>query len=187
MATTLVVLALALRRDAAEDRDAAALSRHQAALDRAASSRDQLTGALQRSSGWTSLQREIDRCRRGDGRLVVGFIDVDGLKAVNDTRGHVAGDRLLQAVVRSLRGSLRSYDVIVRFGGDEFVYSLAGADLSAAHQRFERVQAYLAESLDGGSVSAGFAVLGPEDTLEAIVTRADADLYRRRAAKVAAR
>ena len=168
------------RAAALADRNRAALHRHQAALERAAAMTDDVTGALVRRHGRVALQHEIDRCRRGDGRLVMGFIDVDGLKRVNDANGHAAGDALLREAVSCLRASLRSYDVIVRYGGDEFVYSLAGATLSAAPSRSARMAALLAERTGGATVSVGLAELRPDDTLDSILRRADADLYRQR-------
>jgi len=67
------------------------------------------------------VSHEIDRARRSDGRFVVAFADVDRLKIVNDQEGHAAGDRVLQAVVSAIRTRLRSFDPIIRYGGDEFV------------------------------------------------------------------
>ena len=181
MAALLWHEAAMLRSEAARDRQRAALLRHQAALDRAAASRDDLTGALTRRAGRLALQHEIDRCRRSKTGLVLGFVDVDGLKKVNDVRGHLAGDALVAEVAGRLRASLRSYDVVMRFGGDEFVYSFADATLSDALHRFDAMRATLAH-LNGDSVSGGFAELGPNDTLTELIERADADLYRRRAA-----
>jgi diguanylate cyclase (GGDEF)-like protein len=166
------------RQAAAEDRRLAELLRQQASLDRTAASVDELTGALRRSSGFAALEQEIDRCQRANGRLVIGFVDVDGLKHVNDIYGHQAGDSLLRAVVTQLKSTLRSYDVVVRFGGDEFIYSLADAELGAAVDRFGRMQASLAHF--HASASAGFAELREDDTLEMLIARADADLYDRR-------
>ena len=70
---------------------------------------------------------------------MVAFIDVDGLKAVNDERGHADGDELLRGVVQCVKRNLRPYDFIVRFGGDEFVCVLCGQNLSGLHERFARV------------------------------------------------
>jgi diguanylate cyclase (GGDEF)-like protein len=179
MAALLWHEAATMREEAARDRRAAALLRHQAALDRAAASTDVLTGALNRRAGLVALQNEIDRCRREDTHLVLGFVDVDGLKQVNDGRGHLAGDELLAEVANGLRASVRSYDVIMRFGGDEFVYSFAGASLDDALQRFSAMRTTLAH-LNGDSVSAGFAELVADDTLEGLIGRADDDLNRRR-------
>ena len=61
---------------------------------------------------------------------MVAFIDVDGLKAVNDRRGHADGDELLRGVVQCVKRNLRPYDFIMRFGGDEFVCVLCGQNLS---------------------------------------------------------
>jgi diguanylate cyclase (GGDEF)-like protein len=170
-------LSAQLRAAATADRDRAALLLHRAALERAASRTDDVTGALERGHGMITLEQEIERCRRGNGRLVVGFVDVDGLKEVNDTRGHLAGDQLLRSVVVALKGSLRSYDVVVRFGGDEFVYSLSGVTLVAAKRRFQKMADTLAETTGGRTVSVGFAELAAADTLATVIARADADLY----------
>src|SRR5438132_6245992 len=83
---------------------------------------DDLTGALRRGTGLAMLQRELDRARRVRGRgTIVAFIDVDGLKRLNDTDGHSAGDQLLRDVVAAIRERVRSYDLVIRYGGDEFV------------------------------------------------------------------
>jgi predicted signal transduction protein with EAL and GGDEF domain len=105
------------RLAAANDRRQAALERQAAARERALADYDELSGALRRGAGLLALQHEIDRCPSTGEPLVLGFLDVDGLKSVNDTQGHAAGDSLLRHVVGSLRASLRSYDIVVRFGG----------------------------------------------------------------------
>jgi diguanylate cyclase (GGDEF)-like protein len=169
-----------LRAAAAADRDKAALMLHAASLERVKVRTDDVTGALTRSHGLAAMEQELVRSRRGNGRLVVGFVDVDGLKEVNDAEGHAAGDRLLRAVVDTLKGSLRSYDLVVRFGGDEFVYTVSGVRRSAAMARFEKMAAVLAESTGGRSVSVGLAELGPHDTVASVIHQADADLYLRR-------
>ena len=86
---------------------------------------DDLTGALRRSAGLAALQREIDRSRRVGGKgIAVIFLDVDRLKHVNDTEGHAAGDRVLVEVVAAIRKRVRSYDLVIRYGGDEFLCAL---------------------------------------------------------------
>jgi diguanylate cyclase (GGDEF)-like protein len=172
--------AAADRASAAGDRAAAARDREQAAIDLRHAYHDDLTGALRRDMGEVALQHEIDRARRGDGRLVLAFVDVDGLKAVNDREGHGAGDELLKAVVTAMRAKLRSFDPIVRYGGDEFVCALAAADAGDAGRRFAEIRATLAHDYDHAAISVGVAELEAGDTLADLVARGDAALYKAR-------
>jgi diguanylate cyclase (GGDEF)-like protein len=164
------------RRLAADDRRLAAHDRRRAARDREEAGLDGLTGALRRERGVLDLQREIDRARRSDGRLVLAFVDVDGLKAINDGYGHAAGDQLLRDVAAALLNGLRSYDLVVRHGGDEFVCALPGTNLDGAKRRFAEVATKLAEKNPRASVSTGLAELADPDTLEELTARADAAL-----------
>jgi diguanylate cyclase (GGDEF)-like protein len=168
--------AAADRTDAAADRERAARDREQALVDLHNADLDDLTGVQRRGVGSAALQQEIDRALRSDGRLIMAFVDVDGLKSVNDREGHAAGDALLQAVAAAIRSSLRSYDPIVRYGGDEFVCALSETDLAAARRRFEGIAETLAEAAESGSISVGLAPLRPDDSLEELVARADAAL-----------
>ncbi len=156
----------------------------------AEAARDDLTGALRRGVGTRLLQGEIDRVRRGNGRLVVAFIDCDDLKQVNDTEGHAAGDRLLQLVASTLRRRLRSYDLVIRYGGDEFVCVLSGAASDGARAKLALVSAELSTLLGRPIISAGLAELDGEDAEESaagLVARADADLYAARTTRRLAR
>jgi diguanylate cyclase (GGDEF)-like protein len=147
----------------------------------AAAAVDELTGALRRRAGLAALQREVDRARRFDDRkLVVAFLDLDALKAVNDRDGHAAGDALLRELAAALRRRLRAYDLVIRWGGDEFVCSLPQAGLEAARRALDEVRAGYA-SRTGCTFSVGLAELGAETDALELVARADADLSRRRA------
>ena len=168
------------RHDAARDRLDAAVDRLRTAAMLKRSHRDGLTGALLRDAGATHLQQELDRSQREGTALVLAFLDVDGLKTINDTRGHAAGDEALRAVGRALAQCLRSYDVIVRFGGDEFVCALPGLTRQEADARFDEVLSTLGQSCPGTTFSVGHSVAAAEDTVEQVLARADADLYRRR-------
>jgi diguanylate cyclase (GGDEF)-like protein len=167
------------RTQAADDREAAAADRMLSAQERAASSIDELTGAYRREAGTLALEREVNRALRTEKGLVVAFVDVDGLKATNDSLGHAAGDQRLHVAVATIRKHLRSYDLIVRFGGDEFVCALAELTVSKATERFEAAAADL-EAADLGSITVGLAELQPGDSLEDVIARADRDLYRTR-------
>ncbi len=181
----------ALRRRAALDRARAAADRERAARDRARAAEDreraehelqraqidELTGAYLRTPGRLVLQHEIDRSLRRDGRLVLAFLDVNALKSVNDSDGHDAGDRVLHAVVAAVRSALRSFDPIVRYGGDEFVCALSGTDEQDARGRFDHIRDTVSE-VHGPGCSVGLAVLETGDSLDGLISRADAALYR---------
>jgi diguanylate cyclase (GGDEF)-like protein len=184
-----------LDRDTAQaDRGAGASERTQAELDRTTSladrgasarerecaSVDALTGVYLRGAGFVELEREMARATRTRQSLVVAFVDVDHLKAVNDSRGHAAGDRMLLEVANSLTANLRSTDLIIRYGGDEFVCAIPGADMADTVVRLGLVNAVLAQVPEGGSVTAGLALLRPGDSPEVLVARADAALYHER-------
>jgi diguanylate cyclase (GGDEF)-like protein len=117
---------------------------------------------------------------------VLAFVDVDRLKATNDSLGHAAGDELLRHIADTIRANLRSYDLIVRFGGDEFVCGLAGLNMEQATKRFVLVNKDLAETQQA-SVTAGLAELQADDSLEDLVMRADEALYRERQQRPPAR
>jgi two-component system cell cycle response regulator len=165
------------RRLAAEDRASALAYRQQVrvALDQAHS--DGLTGAQRRDLGRITLQHEIERSRRSQEPFALAFVDVDGLKELNDRDGHAAGDALLQAVVAALRTGRRSYDPIVRVGGDEFLCGFTNTNLTASRRRIEEIRESLERSDAAASISVGLAMLGERDTLEKLIARADADMY----------
>lgn len=114
--------------------------------------------------------------------MVLGFLDVDGLKAVNDTHGHSAGDDLLRQVTKVVRARLRQFDLIVRYGGDEFLFSAVGLSLPEAVERMHEVDSALLRS-DNATITVGMTKAQTGDTLTAVIDRADAELYRQRELK----
>lgn len=179
--------AAADRQAAAQDREQGARDRKRALADREALARalavtenDVLTGARTRAAGLTDLAHELDRCRRTNGALIVVYIDIVGLKRVNDAEGHAAGDELLKCVVSLIRGHVRSYDLLIRVGGDEFVCAMSGMTLGEARQRFSVVSAALADSAGCGEIRTGFAEFTPEETGPELIARADSQLIHSR-------
>jgi diguanylate cyclase (GGDEF)-like protein len=169
--------AAADRASSAADRERAASDRRQAAIDRRYAGVDDLTGVLRRGTGEVVLQHELDRAQRTGRPLVLAMIDVDGLKTVNDRKGHTAGDALLRGVADAVTSSLRSYDITIRWGGDEFVCVLSDMSLADAERRFEDVKAALRAVQPEASVSAGLAERHGEERLADLIARADAALY----------
>jgi diguanylate cyclase (GGDEF)-like protein len=174
------------RQAAATDRTHALHDRVAAGTDRILSSRersehliDDLTGAHRRSAGLLELERETIRAHRTHQTFSLAFIDVDGLKSINDSMGHVSGDELLVNVVHTLRSRVRPYDLVVRYGGDEFLCGFLDMDLIEAERRIALVNGDLGVG-KAGHVTAGLAGMQEGDTLAILIRRADEDLYRRR-------
>jgi diguanylate cyclase (GGDEF)-like protein len=162
---------------------AEARRRLQAGLDRgellqalADAETDQLTGARARAAGLADLEHEIERARSTRRLLTLAYVDVVGLKAVNDTHGHGAGDALLARTAAAIRSHLRTYDLIVRHGGDEFLCVLSGATLRQARKRFSAIQTDLAADPEPCAIKIGFAELQPHETVTELIERADAQL-----------
>jgi diguanylate cyclase (GGDEF)-like protein len=191
------------REAAADGRAAAARDRLRAADDRVYASRassrevehadlDGLTGLYMRELGTLALEGELDRSRRSGDPFVLASVDIDGLKALNVAEGLAAGDALLQSVVGVLWSKLRSYDTIVRVAGDRFLCGLSNTEVGAARRRAEEMRVAVAE-LRGGSgvgpesVTVGLATLSSTDTLAELTTRANEDMYSRKARKVITR
>jgi diguanylate cyclase (GGDEF)-like protein len=154
--------------------------------------RDALTGVYSRAYLDQFLAREFDNSTRHKWPLSVAFADLDNFKNINENFGHQAGDRILQATARILRGNTRETDLIARYGGEEFVVVLPGSDEERALQAAERLREALQKHRfvhDGARIplSASFGVaIWPTDGKEpeALLAAADRSLY---AAKQAGR
>jgi GGDEF domain-containing protein len=136
-----------------------------------------LTGCANRRAFERDLDRELARCARAELDLSVVAIDLDGLKAVNDTAGHAAGDRQLVLLVDTLRKALRSMDGIYRLGGDEFGLVLPDTSSDDATVLIARAVRLGAPPFGWGTASYSSTGYGAVAELLAV---ADADLYARR-------
>jgi diguanylate cyclase (GGDEF)-like protein len=168
------------RKRAARDRELAARDREQAKRDRENAGTDELTGARRRGVGMEELEREIVRARRTGQSLVVAYVDVDGLKQVNDEHGHSAGDELLREVAEGLRHHMRSYDLLVRLGGDEFLCVLPGVTVDQARRRLDELGPELPAGPTVGSISIGLSELGDGEGAQELIERADRNLLAAR-------
>ncbi len=121
---------------------------------RAAAQTDSLTGLLNHGALQVRLREEIWRSRRSERPLSCLLMDLDDFKPVNDTQGHLVGDRVLERVAAALATEFRAYDGLGRMGGDEFVVVLAGVDEGGAVDAAERLRAVVTEA-SGSVVESG--------------------------------
>jgi diguanylate cyclase (GGDEF)-like protein len=140
---------------------------------------DALTGCLNHAAMHESLQREFERSARHGTALSLVILDLDDFKKVNETHGHLAGDEVLRRVGQALRASVRAYDVVARYGGDEFaIIAIEASEATAAElaeRALETIRRELA-SLGTGDVTAataGVAEWRPGDTPSTLIARAD--------------
>ena len=147
---------------------------------------DPLTGLFNRSQIYSTLDQEIRRTRRSARGFCILMIDLDGLKAVNDTFGHHHGDDVLRHLGTVIRRSIRTVDTAYRYGGDEFVVLLPETDIVGAFVVAEKIRAGTQElgmslGIEGidASVSIGL-VSHPEDgfTVEELMIAADRAMYQ---------
>jgi diguanylate cyclase (GGDEF)-like protein len=148
---------------------------------RAQADRDSLTGMLNRRAFMRELSSEIDRSLRYGRRFVLALCDLDDFKRINDTDGHPAGDRALEAVAALLEGTVRATDFAFRIGGDEFALLLPETDAAEAQDAVGRVVAALAGDdvlAHGLGISFGLALFPIHGkTPEELIRRADQALY----------
>ncbi len=161
---------------------AAAVSERRAveARLRELSVRDALTGLANYRELMEVLESEVRRSQRTERSFAILFLDVDGLKDINDRRGHLVGSRALCRVAEALRMTCRTVDTPARFGGDEFAVVLPETGEAAARQVAERFAQRLASDPEAPVVSASLGVaLYPRDgqTAEALLAFADRALY----------
>ena len=146
---------------------------------------DALTGLANRRCWDEQLARIVAFTVDGGGRTCVGIIDIDHFKSVNDLRSHQLGDEVLRIVAGMIRGHCREGDVCARYGGDEFVLCLAGANLDDALAVLERLRALVAHHPWSAlhpalavTVSVGVAEVAAGDTAASVMERVDVALYR---------
>ncbi len=112
---------------------------------RFAATHDFLTGLLNRAEILAALEREFSRSGREDKSTTVILADIDNFKRINDTLGHAAGDEVLKEVARRLKVDLRPYDVVGRYGGEEFLIILPGCNLNVGARRADEIRGLVAK------------------------------------------
>lgn len=152
---------------------------------------DELTGLPNRRRFFELAEREMERAQRYDEALAVVMLDLDHFKDVNDGHGHAAGDQVLRAVGDACRDVLRTNDIVGRLGGEEFAILLPATRLDGARQFAERLRQSIAACRIGlpgveltltATLGVAARELGETLCLDELLARADAALYRGKAA-----
>jgi two-component system cell cycle response regulator len=147
---------------------------------------DGLTGLLNRSATLEALRNELERAARQGTPICLMLVDFDHFKDINDTYGHAAGDAVLWEAARRMRTSVRAYDHVGRYGGEEFLFILPGCDTENARNQAERLKAFItSQPVELPSLAISFTIsIGTVvkynpvlKDLDSLVQAADASLY----------
>lgn len=151
---------------------------------------DPLTGANNRIGMLTRLREQQAMVKRKVQSCCIAMMDIDHFKAVNDTYGHMAGDRILATSVHYVMEHFRPYDNLFRYGGEEFLVCMQNTNAAVGYEAVERVRQGLAATpLDYGgehpiriTMSFGLTLLDPDVSVEQTIDRADKAMYAAKAA-----
>lgn len=161
------------------------LNRYHTRVEKMATT-DKLTGLFNRHAAMILLNRALARYRRSRQPISVLVIDIDHFKRINDRYGHGVGDEVLRRIAQILRSTLRESDVVVRWGGEEFLILLHECDLRQAQLLAEKLRQAVQQAAVCGAdrhvtISVGVASLAKDTSVEAWIERADAALYQAKA------
>jgi len=146
---------------------------------------DNLTGALRRDPFMLLFEKEMNQGKRSGVSFCIVMIDLDYFKKVNDSYGHLVGDKVLQKTALTISQELRTYDSLCRYGGEEFIVLLPDTTIDEAKLVIERirenVEQQIVQTVDGQkiqmTISAGITVVDSNNTLNSNIDLADKALY----------
>ncbi|MBN1568112.1 MAG: sensor domain-containing diguanylate cyclase [Acidobacteria bacterium] len=145
---------------------------------------DSLTGLANRRYLESIVRSRLEELRRNNWPFGILFIDIDNFKSINDKYGHEIGDQVIKMTSRTLDATSRAFDVVGRWGGEEFVAVIANAETNELFDVGERMRSLVEHSMLSApeylfvTVSVGGAQAVPDDTIESLVKRADDKLYQ---------
>ena len=152
---------------------------------RTLSETDSLTGLLNHTKSKERLQAELSRAKRNHEPLSFAMLDIDNFKSVNDTYGHPVGDRVIKSIAIMLKQCLRKYDVIGRYGGEEFVVILPNTDMTTAKKimdnlrvSFNQIDHHSNQDVFHCSFSCGIASFPELSDATTLNNQADKAMYR---------
>jgi diguanylate cyclase (GGDEF)-like protein len=142
---------------------------------------DTLTKVLNRRGLENYLKLVTPILKRNNQRMAIAFVDINGLKKVNDSKGHAAGDKIILHVAESLKKSIRSSDFVGRWGGDEFVVVLTGSmEKNATLKIVERINHFLGKKV---SVAIGIEYWKNDEDPASLIDRTDRAMYQAKKSK----
>ena len=146
---------------------------------------DPLTGVFNRRAILSQIEKELSRAKREDKKLSLSLLDIDHFKKVNDTYGHISGDKVLRECVKRIGSAMRMYDSLGRVGGEEFLVVIPGAQGKDACAIGERIRSVIGDKdilVNGSSIrvtiSQGLVTWDGNMSLDELVAKADQALYR---------
>ncbi len=143
---------------------------------------DSLTKIYNRSKYGEIVEREIERTKRFNLSLSIIIFDIDAFKRINDTYGHLNGDEVLKRLVALVQEEIRKIDILIRWGGDEFICILPGTKLEGAARLAERIRLsvknYEFTNMGKVTLSMGISQVTKGDTEDSLLKRADEALYK---------
>ncbi|MCK5679176.1 GGDEF domain-containing protein [bacterium] len=158
------------------------VNRYHSQLEKLAKT-DKLTGLINRQYFDVLFDHALDNVGRHTTGLSLAMFDMDNFKKINDSKGHLAGDRLLQSVSVLVQEHIRKSDIIARWGGDEFVILLQKCDAETATRLMDKIRERIVSTLNekatdiSASISVGIAEYEPGDTCDTLLARTDKHLY----------
>ena len=172
------------RKEVSELEHSVEVLRDMQSLLRLKASVDSLTKLYNRSEIDVSIKQGMDLVKQDKTHMCIIMADLDKFKNINDSHGHIVGDHVLQEVARRLQAAVRGFDIVGRYGGEEFIIILNNTPHKTAHQVAERIRDRINAtpiSVDGlvinMSISQGVTEVKSNDTPESLVGRADDALY----------
>jgi diguanylate cyclase (GGDEF)-like protein len=145
-------------------------------------STDSLTKVYNRAKYDEIMEREIERAKRHNRFLSIVMFDIDVFKRINDTYGHLSGDRVLKTIVSLIKEEVRKIDYLIRWGGDEFILILPETNLEGTKGLAERIRNSIAnhkfDNMEGVTVSLGITHFRKGDSEGTLMKRADEALYK---------
>ena len=149
---------------------------------------DSLTGALNRRAIYEALSHELSRASRTGSSLSICLCDIDFFKQVNDRHGHLTGDDVLKGLVQALKSNVRDYDMVGRYGGEEFLVIAPNTNEAQDNLLFERLRSVIADArfpTQAGDISVtislGVARFTKERSIDELIAAADEALYKAKA------